>query len=191
MNPEIVFVLGGPGAGKSTQCQLISDELGYVHFSVGELLREERLRPGSQYGALIESHFEEGSIVPVEISCNLLKLAMEECGWQNGKFLVDGFPRNMDNLAGWKKAMDGLVEEKLCLFFDCPESVMEERVLARRETCGRSDDNIQTFRKRVKTCVDSTMPVVEMFRKEGKLRVVNTDRTVPAVYADIKHLLKE
>ena len=189
--PQVVFVLGGPGAGKGTQCQIISDELGYIHLSAGDLLREERLRPGSEYGELIETYIREGRIVPVEITCNLLKRAMEKHGWENGKFLVDGFPRNMDNLVGWKKATEGLVDEKFCLFFECPENVMEERVLARGETSGRSDDNIESIRKRFKVFMESTMPIVESFREQGKLRVVKTDRAVSVVWADIKPLFKE
>jgi UMP-CMP kinase len=189
--PHIVFVLGGPGAGKGTQCKLISDEFNFVHLSAGDLLREERQRPGSEYGELIESYLREGQIVPVAITCSLLKRAMEGHGWENGKYLIDGFPRNMDNLEGWKKAMDGLVEEKFCLFLDCPESVMEERLLVRGATSGRSDDNLDSIRKRFKTFIESTMPIVESFKVQGKLRVVPTDQSVQSVWEAIRPLFKE
>jgi UMP-CMP kinase len=189
--PKVVFVLGGPGAGKGTQCKLISDEFDFVHLSAGDLLREERQRPGSEYGELIESYIRDGKIVPVQITCSLLKRAMENHGWENGKFLIDGFPRNMDNLQGWKDATEGLVEEKFCLFFDCPEAVMEERVLARGATSGRSDDNVESIRKRFKTFIESTMPIVESFREQGKVRVVKTDRSVELVWEDIRPLFKE
>ena len=189
--PHIVFVLGGPGAGKGTQCKLISDEFNFVHLSAGDLLREERQRPGSEYGELIESYIREGQIVPVAITCSLLKRAMEGHGWENGKYLIDGFPRNMDNLEGWKKAMDGLVEEQFCLFLDCPESVMEERLLVRGATSGRSDDNLDSIRKRFKTFIESTMPIVESFKVQGKLRVVPTDQSVQSVWEAIRPLFKE
>lgn len=189
--PHIVFVLGGPGAGKGTQCKLISDEFNFVHLSAGDLLREERQRPGSEYGELIESYIREGQIVPVAITCSLLKRAMEGHGWENGKYLIDGFPRNMDNLEGWKKAMDGLVEEQFCLFLDCPESVMEERLLVRGATSGRSDDNLNSIRKRFKTFIESTMPIVESFKVQGKLRVVPTDQSVQSVWEAIRPLFKE
>lgn len=189
--PDVVFVLGGPGAGKGTQCKLIEDEFKYVHLSAGDLLREERQRAGSEYGELIESYIRDGRIVPVEITCNLLKRAMEKHGWANGKFLIDGFPRNMDNLMGWKKATDGLVNEKFCLFFDCTESVMEERVLARGMTSGRSDDNVESIRKRFKVFIESTMPIVDFYRDQGKLRVIRTDRAVPIVWEEIKPLFMD
>lgn len=74
--PRVLFVLGGPGAGKGTQCALLASEYGFVHLSAGDLLREERLRGGPQ-AELIESTIREGKIVPVEITVRLIKAAMD------------------------------------------------------------------------------------------------------------------
>lgn len=74
--PKVVFVLGAPGSGKGTQCSKIVENFGYVHLSAGDLLREERARPGSQFGTLIEDCIKNGKIVPVEITCSLLENAM-------------------------------------------------------------------------------------------------------------------
>ena len=46
--PNVIFVLGGPGAGKGTQCSRIVEHFGHVHLSAGDLLREERAKPGSE-----------------------------------------------------------------------------------------------------------------------------------------------
>ena len=70
--PQVVFVLGGPGAGKGTQCERIVSNFGFVHLSAGDLLREERTS-GSKDGELIENYIKEGKIVPVEITINLIK----------------------------------------------------------------------------------------------------------------------
>jgi hypothetical protein len=101
--PKVLFVLGGPGAGKGTVCKNIIEKHGFVHLSAGDLLREERANPGSQYGELIESHISNGTIVPVEITCSLLDRAMQTSKSPHNKFLIDGFPRNQDNLQGWNK----------------------------------------------------------------------------------------
>lgn len=101
--PEVVFILGGPGAGKGTLCRYIVERYGYVHLSAGDLLREERSKPGSEYGELIETHIKNGTIVPVEITCNLLDRAMQTSTNAHNRFLIDGFPRNQDNLDGWNK----------------------------------------------------------------------------------------
>jgi UMP-CMP kinase len=52
---------------------------------------------GSEHGELINNIIKEGKIVPVAITCGLIKQAMEKAGWADKKFLVDGFPRNEDN----------------------------------------------------------------------------------------------
>jgi UMP-CMP kinase len=71
--PNVIFVLGGPGAGKGTQCAKIVQNFGYVHLSAGDLLRAERQRAGSKVGEEIEDHIRKGTIVPVEITCTLIE----------------------------------------------------------------------------------------------------------------------
>jgi len=74
--PNVVFVLGGPGAGKGTMCELAESQLGWTHLSAGDLLRAER-KAGGPNAALIEEYISEGKIVPYEITVTLLKNAME------------------------------------------------------------------------------------------------------------------
>jgi len=93
-------VLGGPGSGKGTQCAKLVADHGFVHLSAGDLLREER-DSGSDKANLINSYISEGKIVPVEITCELIKQAMKKAGWADKKYLIDGFPRSEDNLLGW------------------------------------------------------------------------------------------
>lgn len=186
--PSVVFVLGGPGAGKGTQCAKIEEHFGFKHVSAGDCLREERNTPGSQYGELIESYIREGEIVPVDITVNLLKKKMEQHGWNGGKFLIDGFPRNEENLDGWYKVIGDAADDKMCLFFDCPETVMEARLLERGKTSGRSDDNIESIRKRFKTFVSETMPIIKSFEAKGKSKHVIADRPVDAVWAEVQEV---
>jgi len=67
-------------------------------------------------------------------------------------FLVDGFPRNQENVDVWKKVMKR--EPDSLLFFDCSQAVMEERMIERSKTSGRSDDNPETIKKRVQVFND-------------------------------------
>jgi UMP-CMP kinase len=80
---------------------------------------------------------------------------------------------------------------KFTLFFDCPEEVLRERLLNRGKTSGRSDDNAESIMKRFKTFVETSMPVVEYYRQEGK--VVEIKATPPAdeVYEDVEKKLSE
>ncbi len=91
--PTCFFILGGPGCGKGTMCANLVKDYGLIHLSAGDLLREER-DSGSILAILINNLILDGKIVPAEITCKLLKLAMEKLGWADKKFLIDGFPRS-------------------------------------------------------------------------------------------------
>lgn len=67
--PIVVFVLGGPGSGKGTNCARIVSKFGYVHLSAGDLLREERAS-GSALADMINTFIKEGKIVPAEVDNN-------------------------------------------------------------------------------------------------------------------------
>jgi UMP-CMP kinase len=89
----VIFVLGGPGAGKGTQCQKLVADYGFKHLSAGDLLREEQDRPGSQFGEMIKSYIKEGTIVPMEVTIQLLENAMKDSMQgenSKGLFLIDG-----------------------------------------------------------------------------------------------------
>lgn len=166
----VIFVLGGPGAGKGTQCANLVRDYGFTHLSAGDLLRAEQDRPGSQFGELIKDCIKNGAIVPMEVTVQLLENAMTES--KSTKFLIDGFPRKMDQAVKFEEVV---CPAKFVLFYDCPEAEMERRLLERGKTSGRSDDNAESIKKRFRTFVETSMPVVEFYEKEG--RVVRVDAT--------------
>ena len=92
----MVFVLGGPGSGKGTQCHLLAEHFGFVHLSAGDLLVRER-DSGSEDGSTISECIKEGTIVPVEITLKLIKRELDNFP-STTTFLLDGFPRNEANL---------------------------------------------------------------------------------------------
>lgn len=185
----VVFVLGGPGSGKGTQCDKIVNNYNFVHLSAGDLLRAEQSRPGSQYGELIKSYIKSGQIVPQEITLGLLKNAMTEAkGRGYSHFLIDGFPRKMDQALSFEET---IVPSRFTLFFECPEQIMLNRLLNRGLTSGRSDDNIDSIVKRFKTFVDDSMPVVEYFDNAGKVAKLRCDESIDEVYAKVQEALKK
>lgn len=183
VRPKVLFVLGGPGAGKGTQCEMLSNEYGMKHLSAGELLREE-INSGSANGKLIDGYLKEGKIVPVKITLDLLREKMETTACN--RFLVDGFPRNWDNVQGWESCMTEVCDIEAVMFIDCPEEELERRLLSRGKTSGRSDDNLTTARKRFATFKESTMPVVEHYEGLKKLVRVRGDQAIDAVFRDMK-----
>nr|GMC79927.1 UMP-CMP kinase 3 [Ipomoea batatas] len=125
---KVVFVLGGPGSGKGTQCANIVEHFGYTHLSAGDLLRAE-IKSGSENGTMIQNMIKEGKIVPSEVTIALLQRAIQENG--NDKFLIDGFPRNEENRAAFERVTG--IQPDFVLFFDCPEEEMEKRLLSRNQ----------------------------------------------------------
>jgi 5'-deoxynucleotidase YfbR-like HD superfamily hydrolase len=100
----IVFVIGGPGVGKGTQCSRLAADLGFEHISVGDLLREEARRPSSVYANFINKSIKESVIIPAQLTCDLVKLkinAAKERGIQH--FLIDGFPRSVDQVVKFEE----------------------------------------------------------------------------------------
>ncbi|EYC05385.1 hypothetical protein Y032_0082g1550 [Ancylostoma ceylanicum] len=179
---NVVFVLGPPGSGKGTQCIKIHENLGFMHLSAGDLLRAERQREGSQFGQLIENHIKNGTIVPVEITCKLLENAMDAASDARG-FLIDGFPRNQNNLEGWEQQMKGKVDVKFVLFLSCPVDICINRCLNRGQ--GRTDDNEESLRKRIETYNNQTLPIIQHYEKLGLVKEVPSDKDPEQVYAGV------
>uniref|UniRef100_A0A1A9VDZ1 UMP-CMP kinase n=1 Tax=Glossina austeni TaxID=7395 RepID=A0A1A9VDZ1_GLOAU len=185
--PKVIFVLGGPGAGKGTQCSKIVERFQFEHLSAGDLLRAERAREGSEYGALIDEYIRDGKIVPVEVTCSLLENAMKKSA--NNRFLVDGFPRNQDNLDGWNRQMSDKVDFQFVLFFDCPEDVCVDRCLTRGQSgSGRLDDNIESLKKRIETYNNDSMPIIKYFEEMGKVEKIDAKYNADDIFTKVEKI---
>jgi UMP-CMP kinase len=183
----VVYILGGPGSGKGTQSTHLVQDYGFIHMSAGDLLRAEQDRQGSQFGQMIKDYIKEGKIVPMEVTVKLLENAMhekldKEGSDGRGRFLIDGFPRQMDQAIFFEESV---CSSRCTLFLDCPEDVMKERLLKRGKTSGRSDDNEESSKKRFKTFVETSMPVVDYFDQQGKVVKVSAAGSVGEVYEDV------
>jgi len=111
-------------------------------------------------------------------------------GWTDGKgrFLIDGFPRKMDQALKF--------DEEVCLsssviFFQTTEEVMLQRLLKRGETSGREDDNVESIRKRFYTYKKQTMPVIEYYAEQGKVAEIDSTATVEVVHKATSALVRE
>ncbi|CZS94699.1 hypothetical protein WAI453_013369 [Rhynchosporium graminicola] len=191
-NVTVLFVLGGPGAGKGTQCANLVRDYNFTHLSAGDLLRAEQDRAGSEFGDLIKSYIKDGKIVPMEVTVQLLENAMTEVVNKDkdhkGKFLIDGFPRKMDQALKFEETV---CPSKFVLFFDCPEAEMQRRLLERGKTSGRTDDNAESIQKRFKTFVDTSMPVVDHFASQGRVVKVLATKTPDEVYKETREQLEK
>lgn len=188
--PNVVFVLGGPGAGKGTMCELAESQLGWTHLSTGELCRAA-LQAGGPYAATIDESLAAGKLVPNNIIVTLLKDEMETVIRTTGRnnFLLDGFPRSLANLDVWHEIFGKDSELPKFLYFECPYPILEKRILGRAKYSGRSDDNIECIKLRFDTFKEETLPTVEYFKNKNKCVEIDTSQDRQAVYSlVVKHL---
>ena len=186
--PIVVFVIGGPGAGKGTQCQLLQERMGWMHLSTGDLLRTERNK-GGPTADLINDIIAKGQLVPSEVTVRLLHNAMQQATTNdNPHVLIDGFPRSKQNVDAWNNHPQ-LPDVTLVLNFTCPEELLVGRLLERGMTSGRQDDQLDVIRKRFQTFQLESQPIVELY--QDKLITIETDIPVEEVYAKIKRWLQD
>lgn len=182
-SPNVVFVIGGPGSGKGTMCELAQSQLGWTHFSTGDLLRAAR-ESGGPNASAIDELLAAGNLVSDDIVIALLKSAMENVTRTTGNrnFLLDGFPRSLSNLEAWYQNFGGEDDLPKMLYFECPFEVLEKRVLARAKYTGRSDDNVDSLKQRFDTFKSETLPTVDHFRKRNRCIELDTSQDRQSVY---------
>ena len=191
----IYILLGGPATGKGTRAKILAKELGLLHISTGDILREEA-KTNEKINNLISS----GEFVPDEVVNKLLGKKMLSDEAKNG-VVLDGYPRTVsqaetlkDMLYYMKKEITSVIE------LTVPEEIVFKRILERKECpkckksygidfpskdgincddCGtkleiRSDDTKETLIKRIKTYEEKTKPIIDFYRKQNLLKTVDS-----------------
>jgi len=171
----IVWIMGGPGSGKGTQCEKISLKFGYTHLSSGDLLRGE-VMSGSKRGQQLYMLMANGNTVPSEIVTDLLGEAMAAKADSKG-FLVDGFPIHMGQAEIF---VTNIGTPTRVIAFEASEEVLTGRLMAR----GNFDDTADSIKKRLANYADNTKPVIEKFKAE----TINVERAADDIFADVEKL---
>lgn len=184
-NVKIVFVLGGPGCGKGTQCDNIVKQYGYTHLSTGDLLRDE-VASGSERGKQLTQIMEKGELVPLETVLGLLRDAMIKKAKSSKGFLIDGYPRELDQ---GKRFENDVAPVNAVLYFEVADETMKKRLLKRAETSGRVDDNEETIVKRLKTFHQHSQPVIDYYTKQNKVCKIVAEGSVDDIFAQVKAYL--
>ena len=184
--PNVIFVIGGPGCGKGTQCKRIVQNFGYVSFSSGDLLRKyvEEKKEGFED---IAKKMQEGALISSDIVIKVLKSYIINS--ENKKILLDGYPRNKENMEIWEKEMKGQVNEVGALYFDVSNEEMKKRILGRNE--GRADDNEETITKRLATFEKETKPILAEFENRKILIKIDGMKTVDEISEEVNKQFKE
>ena len=186
--PKVLFMLGGPGSGKGTQCELMVEHFKFEHLSTGDLLRAE-VKYNTPLGREIDSYISKGEMVPGAVAVKLILQAMEQRGL-GLVYLIDGYPRNFSNIEMWKEVIKDQADIVAVISLTCSEETMTKRAMKRAETSGRSDDNEEIFRNRLVVFKTETEPVIEYYKKKGKLYEVSAERTKEQCFEEVRKVIE-
>jgi len=176
-NIPVVWVLGGPGSGKGTQCEKLVARYGFGHLSSGDLLREE-VASGSPKGKELNEMMQKGILVPREVVLDLIKQAIVRKLPDAKGFLIDGYPREVEQGEDFERV---IAPCSLILYFEVPDQVMIERLLNRAKSSGRVDDNEETIKKRLETFHKVSKPVMEKYA--AKTVTINAEGTADSIFS--------
>lgn len=212
-----VIFLGAPGAGKGTQAAEVARELKLAHIATGDMFRDAQ-KKGTPLGLKAKEYMEQGKLVPDEITVAMLleRIAAPDCA--HG-MILDGFPRTITQaealdkaLAKQAKGIDAVVyikvgEEELvkrlggrwiCRQCQAPyhELSAPPKVAGKCDRCGvplyqRDDDKPATVRERLNVYFRQTAPLIDYYRKAGKLTEIDGVGAVDAVRQNILSTLKK
>ncbi len=206
-----IILLGGPGAGKGTQAQKLSEKYNALHIATGDILRQA-VKDETEMGLMAKSYMDKGQLVPDDVIIGIVEDRLAQPDAKAG-IVFDGFPRTLPQA----EALDELIA-KLDIPLDAVVNintsgdVVVERLSGRRtcrdcqtvyhitysapkeagvcDNCGgqlyqRDDDKEETIRKRLKVYEEQTAPLLDYYRGSGKLVEVSGDTTIEEVYASI------
>ncbi|XP_008846874.1 adenylate kinase isoenzyme 5 isoform X2 [Nannospalax galili] len=175
---KIIFMMGGPGSGKGTQCEKLAEKYGFTHLSTGELLRQE-LASESERSKLIRDIMERGDLVPSGIVLELLKEAMVASLGNTKGFLIDGYPREVKQGEEFGRRIG---DPHLVICMDCSADTMTSRLLQRSQSSQRGEDTGRTIAKRLEAYHRASIPVVAYYETKTQLWKVNAEGAPDQVF---------
>ncbi len=213
MKANLVF-LGPPGAGKGTQAKRLSQEMGLLHISTGDLLREA-VRKETDLGKKAKEYMEKGELVPDDLIIALIEEVMPA----GGGVIFDGFPRTIAQAEALDRMLSGKgLDLSKVIFFDVEDNLVVERLSGRRvcpscgevyhikynppkeddvcDRCGtkliqRKDDKEEVVRNRLSVYREQTQPLIDYYKQKGILVRLDAGRDIEEIYGDLLRLVDE
>lgn len=171
-----IILIGIPGAGKSTQGNLISEKLHIPYLSTGHIFRElakEKTKLGHQIKVVMNAGLLISDIKTLKIVSDYLHRPEYEKG-----YILDGFPRTLVQAKAFKNGIDEVI------YLNVSDKEILWR-LAYRNSEGREDDTLLAIRKRIEVFHKFTEPVLDFYRKKGQLIEVNGEKPIEEIHKEI------
>jgi len=185
-----IALFGPPGAGKGTQSEYLVERYNLGYISTGSILRKE-LKEDTELGKQAQDIIAAGGLVSDEIIVQILEKTIAANPHANG-FLFDGFPRTTIQAYILEGLMTKLNTQLDCLInLDVPEEESVRRLLERGKTSGRSDDNEEVIRNRLKEYDEKTRPVLDFYQERGLRVDVDGTQSIEAVRNEIESIARE
>ncbi len=187
-----IILLGPPGAGKGTQAKRLEDKYGLKQLSTGDMLRA-MVASGSPMGVQAKEIMDRGDLMPDSLMIEMIadRIAQPDCA---KGFILDGFPRTVAQAEG----LDAMLARKgLRLQAVIEVKVADEQLVSRIETrvkqtgAARSDDNVETLKKRLDVYHRQTAPILPYYQGRGMLQTVDGMAPIDQVSGAIEAILAD
>ena len=168
-----IVIFGPPGAGKGTQSKIVAQEFGLKHISTGEILRAAIVEQ-SPLGIEAQRRIDKGNFVSDEIAIGLIEEELGKNGEVKG-YVFDGFPRNTLQAAKLDEMM-GLTGHSVTMMIslEVADDELVARLLNRGKETDRPDDKEESIiRKRLDIYENTTRPVLDYYKSQGKLKGID------------------
>ena len=161
-----LLIMGPPGSGKGTQAVRIADKMAIPAISTGDIFRYN-VKELTDLGKEAKTYIDSGDFVPDDVTNRMVADRLNQPDTSNG-FLLDGYPRT----SGQVEALHKILQDKddtltAVLVLEVPDEEIVERLLARAETEGRSDDTEDVIKHRLELYHQETSDLIEAYIEQG------------------------